>query len=165
MICRNLIVNFFYLHLSSSILSGQEPQFNIIKNGLMATANEPYNLNSLMHYKNREFSKNGLDTIQSRTDPNLPLGNYFLSKVGVLQINKLLDCPTRYWDGNTLFIFACDNIFFPRGYIYKIRITNFSCCSFFLHSDWIFYNRIHNKYFVGRHRRKCVFRDKKQKGW
>ena len=94
------------IFFSFKILSGQEPQFDIIENDLMDTANEPYDLNSLMHYKNREFSKNGLDTIQSKTDPNLRLGNHFLSKVDVLQINKLLDCPTRYWDGNNFSIFS-----------------------------------------------------------
>jgi hypothetical protein len=65
----------------------------------MDTADEPYDLNSLMHYKNRAFSKNGIETIQSKTDPSLQLGNEFLSKVDVLQVNKLLHCPTRYWKG------------------------------------------------------------------
>jgi hypothetical protein len=78
----------------------------------MDTADEPYDLNSLMHYKNREFSKNGLDTIQSKTDPNLKLGNDFLSKVDVLQVNKLLDCSTRYWDGIEFFI-----LYISRQYI------------------------------------------------
>ena len=65
----------------------------------MDTANEPYDLNSLMHYKNKEFSKRGLDTIQSKTNPSHVLGNDFLSKVDILQVNKLLACPLRYWDG------------------------------------------------------------------
>ncbi len=72
----------------------------------MDRADEPYDLNSLMHYKNNEFSKNGLETIQSKTSPSLRLGNEFLSKVDVLQVNKLLDCSTRYWDGIDFFIFT-----------------------------------------------------------
>ena len=73
----------------------------------MDALNEPYDLNPLMHYKNKEFSKNGLDTIQSKTDPNLATtGNLFLSKVDVLQINKLLHSFTRHWDGN-VFLYHC----------------------------------------------------------
>lgn len=55
---------------------------------------QPYDLQSIMHYSNKAFSRNGGDTIQSKADPTMKLGNEnSLSAVDVLQINLLYRCP------------------------------------------------------------------------
>ena len=56
-----------------------------------------------MHYSNKEFSKNGADTIQSISDPTMPLGNInSLSAVDVLQINLLYNCPEALKQGTLI---------------------------------------------------------------
>ena len=56
-----------------------------------------------MHYSNKEFSKNGADTIQALSDPSMPLGNVnSLSAVDVLQINLLYNCPEALKQGTLL---------------------------------------------------------------
>ena len=53
-----------------------------------------------MHYSNKEFSKNGKNTIQAISDTSMPLGNVnSLSAVDVMQINLLYNCPEALRQG------------------------------------------------------------------
>ncbi len=58
---------------------------------------KPYDLQSLMHYGNTYFSKNGMDTIRSITNPSLKLGqrNGF-SQLDIDEVNDLYDCSCKY---------------------------------------------------------------------
>lgn len=82
--------------LPGNMKEGSEFNFKIYN--FMNTAGKPYDLHSLMHYRRKDFSKNGENTIQAKEDPTMELGNKFLSKVDVLQTNELLGCPKKYWD-------------------------------------------------------------------
>ena len=56
-----------------------------------------------MHYSNKEFSRNGADTIQAISDPSMPLGNVnSLSAIDVLQINLLYNCPEALKQGTLI---------------------------------------------------------------
>ena len=63
----------------------------------MVSAEEPYDFDSLMHYDNQAFSKNGDNTLQSISDPNRPLGN--MDDFSVIDIKQLLRYyPCKPWD-------------------------------------------------------------------
>lgn len=77
-------------------------QFEIRKRGEVTTLGQPYDFQSIMHYSNKEFSKNGADTIQAIADPGMPLGNVnSLSAVDVMQLNLLYNCPEALKQGST----------------------------------------------------------------
>ena len=64
---------------------------------MVDVAGQPYDFSSLMHYKNKEFSKNGLNTIEAKTNPRTIFGNdKGFSKIDILQINSVYNCPARY---------------------------------------------------------------------
>ena len=66
---------------------------------------QPYDLQSIMHYSNKAFSSNGGDTIQSKADPTMKLGNEnSLSAVDVLQINLLYRCPEALKQGTSAIV-------------------------------------------------------------
>lgn len=63
----------------------------------MDSAEEPYDFDSLMHYDNQAFSKNGDNTLQSISDPNRPLGN--MDDFSDIDIKQLLkDYPCKAWE-------------------------------------------------------------------
>lgn len=63
----------------------------------MDSAEEPYDFDSLMHYENHAFSKNGDNTLQSISDPNRSLGN--MDDFSAIDIKQLLkDYPCKAWD-------------------------------------------------------------------
>lgn len=63
----------------------------------MDSAEEPYDFDSLMHYDNQAFSKNGDNTLQSLSDPDRPLGN--MDDFSAVDIKQLLkDYPCKPWD-------------------------------------------------------------------
>ena len=63
----------------------------------MDSDEEPYDFDSLMHYDNQAFSKNGENTLQSISDPNRPLGN--MDDFSVIDIKQLLKYyPCKPWD-------------------------------------------------------------------
>ena len=75
-------------------------QFEILTKGAASSFGQPYDFQSIMHYSNKAFSKNGRDTIQSIADPSMQLGNAnSLSAVDVLQINLLYRCPEALKQG------------------------------------------------------------------
>ena len=56
-----------------------------------------YDLQSLMHYGNTYFSKNGRDTIRSITNPSLKLGQRMgFSRLDIDEVNDLYDCNSKY---------------------------------------------------------------------
>lgn len=56
---------------------------------------QKYDLNSIMHYRKWDFSKNGRDTIQSKSDPSLALGNVFFTQRDLNAINAMYACPSN----------------------------------------------------------------------
>ena len=75
-------------------------EFEIRTIGESTSLGQPYDLQSIMHYSNKAFSSNGGDTIQSKADPTMKLGNEnSLSAVDVLQINLLYRCPEALKQG------------------------------------------------------------------
>jgi len=77
------------LFLSCKI-KGARRQFEKNKPGEEATLGEPYDIDSIMHYTNRAFSRNGLSTIIYKLDPTKKLGQRKkLSKIDIRQLNKM----------------------------------------------------------------------------
>ena len=75
-------------------------EFEIRTIGESTSLGQPYDFQSIMHYSNKAFSRNGGDTIQSKADPTMKLGNEnSLSAVDVLQINLLYRCPEALKQG------------------------------------------------------------------
>ena len=75
-------------------------EFEIRTIGESTSLGQPYDLQSIMHYSKKAFSSNGGDTIQSKADPTMKLGNEnSLSAVDVLQINLLYRCPEALKQG------------------------------------------------------------------
>jgi len=80
-----------------NIEPGFEKNFDSYGPERVDSADEPYDFDSLMHYDNRAFSKNGDNTLQAITDPNRPLGN--MDDFSAIDIKQLLkDYPCKAWD-------------------------------------------------------------------
>lgn len=87
-------MKFFFLDLE------QIQQFAIRTRGEVTSLGQPYDFQSIMHYSNKEFSRNGGDTIQAIADPSMSLGNInSLSALDVMQINLLYKCPEALTQG------------------------------------------------------------------
>lgn len=67
-------------------------QFGNFKKYLTNTLNQPYDFNSIMHYRNNEFSKNGFNTIEAKQNTRLVLGNNGFSKQDIVSINLMYNC-------------------------------------------------------------------------
>lgn len=52
----------------------------------------PYDIHSLMHYDNKEFTKNFGDTIQAKDNPDEQLGGQKLSKTDLKQLWLFYKC-------------------------------------------------------------------------
>jgi len=76
-----------------NIQSGESYNFNKYRTNYLG---EPYDLNSIMHYRNTEFGKWGQTktTIQSIKWPNMKLGNADFTVGDIRQINKLYNCDS-----------------------------------------------------------------------
>ena len=83
-----------------------------------------------MHYTNKEFSRNGGDTIQALADPSMPLGNINSpSAVDVLQINLLYKCPEALRQGTVRsFIIGTQRVQRDMNIVQQ-EILTFSCQS------------------------------------
>jgi len=54
-----------------------------------------YDFGSVMHYGSKDFSKNGLPTIQDKSDPSKQLGqDVGLSVLDIEKLNKYYDCSS-----------------------------------------------------------------------
>lgn len=76
-------------------LPGKEHNFQKYNHFAVDNQEKPYDFQSIMHYGNKYFSKNGLDTIRAITQPDLKLGqrNGF-SQIDIDEVNKLYDCSS-----------------------------------------------------------------------
>ncbi|XP_028405518.1 zinc metalloproteinase nas-1-like [Dendronephthya gigantea] len=73
-----------------------ERNFNSYSNEDVDTLSEPYDFNSILHYDNKAFSKNGQDTIQALKDPARRFGHAkHLSNGDIRSIRKLYKCERR----------------------------------------------------------------------
>jgi len=82
-----------------NVLDRAKKQFMKYKFGQGHTLGEPYDPDSIMHYSNKDFSKNGRDTITYRNNPHKLLGKKaYLSKTDVVQLNKLYNCARQSED-------------------------------------------------------------------
>lgn len=80
-----------------NIEPGFEKNFDSYGPDRLDSAEEPYDFDSLMHYDNQAFSKNGDNTLQSISDPNRPLGNMdHFSDIDIKQLLK--NYPCKAWD-------------------------------------------------------------------
>lgn len=80
-----------------STSKGFEKNFDSYGPDRVVSAEEPYDFDSLMHYDNQAFSKNGDNTLQSISDPNRPLGNMDdFSRIDIKQLLKYYPC--KPWD-------------------------------------------------------------------
>ena len=76
-----------------SFLEGFEKNFESYGPERLDSVGEPYDFDSLMHYDNQAFSKNGQNTLESLADPNRSLGNMDdFSKIDIKQLLKSYPC-------------------------------------------------------------------------
>ncbi|XP_013400108.1 bone morphogenetic protein 1 isoform X1 [Lingula anatina] len=80
-----------------NIKSGMSSQFAKKRSWEVTTMGQPYDFQSLMHYRNTEFSANGQKTIQAKANPSMSLGNDDLSATDVDKINLFYGCPQAAW--------------------------------------------------------------------
>lgn len=80
----------------SNAMEGAKRQFEKYKPGEAHTLGHPYDPDSIMHYSNRAFSKNGHKTITYRKDPSKKLGQRVkLSPIDIKQLNELYRCKNN----------------------------------------------------------------------
>ena len=73
--------------------SGAENNFDIYHHGVIDSLKFPYDFMSATHYDNKDFSKNGQDTIQAIGNPTKRLGNSKgLSKIDMRKILTAYKC-------------------------------------------------------------------------
>ena len=76
-----------------SFLEGFEKNFESYGPERLDSVGEPYDFDSLMHYDNQAFSKNGQNTLESLADPTRSLGNMDdFSKIDIKQLLKSYPC-------------------------------------------------------------------------
>ncbi|XP_061594316.1 high choriolytic enzyme 1-like [Cololabis saira] len=76
--------------LTQNVDPGKEHNFNKVQTNNLGT---PYDFNSVMHYSNTAFSKNGQPTIISKANPNLIFGHARdMSTNDIARVNKLYKC-------------------------------------------------------------------------
>lgn len=77
--------------------TGFEKNFDSYGPDRVDSAEEPYDFDSLMHYDNQAFSKNGENTLQAISDPDRRLGN--MDDFSAIDIKQLLKhYPCKAWD-------------------------------------------------------------------
>ena len=88
-----LFANFHY--------QGKERNFNKSTINYTDTLNTSYDYGSIMHYVTREFSVNGLPTIES-IQPNVQIGQrYNLSQIDIQEIRMYYNCPVNQFASTT----------------------------------------------------------------
>ncbi|KAK2854271.1 hypothetical protein Q5P01_006932 [Channa striata] len=76
--------------LTQNIQPGMESNFKKVQTNNLGT---PYDFNSVMHYPNYAFSKNGLPTITAKSNPKMVLGGAArMSSNDIARINRLYLC-------------------------------------------------------------------------
>lgn len=91
----------------NNIQSGESYNFNKYRSNYYG---QSYDLNSIMHYRNTEFSKRwGLQTIQSIKNPSLKLGNEYFSQRDLNAINAMYRCRGSGGSGINPGISSCND--------------------------------------------------------
>lgn len=76
-----------------NVQHGAEKNFAVYDHGVIDAMDFPYDYASAMHYHNREFTKNGQDTVQSLERPHQRLGNTRgMSKIDVKKVYLFYKC-------------------------------------------------------------------------
>ncbi|XP_065059024.1 zinc metalloproteinase nas-13-like isoform X2 [Rhopilema esculentum] len=75
-----------------NIQQGAEKNFLTYHHGRIDTLSMPYDINSIMHYDNKAFTKNHQDTMQAIDNPAKSLGGKILTSTDVKQILLLYKC-------------------------------------------------------------------------
>ncbi|XP_022806561.1 zinc metalloproteinase nas-4-like [Stylophora pistillata] len=79
--------------MSKNIMKGYEVNFKKYNHGDIDRLEAPYDMTSLMHLPKDAFSRNGLNTLEARAGPNVPLGRTDkLSEIDKAQLNSLYSC-------------------------------------------------------------------------
>nr|QNH72399.1 toxin candidate TRINITY_DN16138_c0_g1_i1 [Ceriantheomorphe brasiliensis] len=69
-------------------------QFKRYNKEEVTSLGESYDYLSIMHYTDKEFSRNGLKTLESKVEPTSKIGQlHGFSAIDIKQINKLYSCP------------------------------------------------------------------------
>ena len=114
-----------------SFLEGFEKNFESYGPERLDSVGEPYDFDSLMHYDNQAFSKNGQNTLESLADPNRSLGNMDdFSKIDIKQLLKSYPCKAgdkkpkdkkkeRSPESKSVFFLCC-----PTGFNYTARANS-----------------------------------------
>ncbi len=76
--------------------AGQSYNFDKSKYNEMDNFGQPYDYLSIMHYTRTSWTKNGKDTLQAKSDPNLKLGGDGLSKYDIAKINAMYHCHGKF---------------------------------------------------------------------
>lgn len=85
------------VNLLTDWFKGFEKNFDSYGPDRLDSAEQPYDFDSLMHYDNQAFSKNGENTLQSIADPKRSLGN--MDNFSAIDIKQLLKYyPCKPWD-------------------------------------------------------------------
>ena len=78
--------------LHNNIASAFKSNFDLLSNKSINSLGIGYDYNSIMHYKEYTFGKNGKKTLEA-LDTSIPLGRAVeLSKLDILQTNLLYKC-------------------------------------------------------------------------
>ena len=82
---------------------GKEHNFKKYDHRMVDNQGKQYDLQSIMHYGNTFFSKNGKPTIQSITQKDLTLGQSVgFTQLDIDEINKLYDCSGKRLNMNKI---------------------------------------------------------------
>ena len=91
-----VVINRVKYNFVCIVVSVNEINFEKLEASEVDTLGIQYDLESVMHYGNFAFTKNGKHTVQSIEDPQKRLGNVNgLSNLDVVKINALYGCSSK----------------------------------------------------------------------
>nr|QNH72426.1 toxin candidate TRINITY_DN37054_c0_g1_i2 [Pachycerianthus maua] len=93
---RNLYVEVLW----ENIQTGEEFNFNKYNHGKIDNMGVPYDMDSVMHYGRKSFSKNDLPTLRSIIEPERGLGQRTgFTQYDIQKLNSLYDCTSEETEG------------------------------------------------------------------
>ena len=92
-----LYISFIDFNICIPLFKGKESNFNKYNHGVINTQETPYDINSIMHYGSKAFSKNGKVTIKYIPNPSATFGQRNgLSTNDKIAIINLYSCSGKY---------------------------------------------------------------------